>query len=250
MKKSQLAILVSILILPTTIFASQGDSWEFEVTPYLWAVGKSGETGQRKVLGGADAIADLDMSFKEIFERLDSAFLLEAQARKGNFTTWLDFIHMTISDSSNAPLGGAEVEIQENLFEFAVAYQLPQVPILHLYAGGRYIDTETDIDLRGLPIAGPLARIKIGEDWIDPLLGLKVQHVFAHDWQVILRGDLGGFGVGSDLSWQALAMVQYHINDLLSVKLAYRYLDVDYDDNGFVYDLSTSGILLGLGFSF
>jgi opacity protein-like surface antigen len=90
----------------------------------------------------------------------------------------------------------------------------------------------------------------MSEDWVDPMVGLRLIHEFSERWYAILRAEIGGFGVGSELTWQALAGVGYRIGQNTSVFLGYRHLDVDYDETAFVYDAAISGVLLGLQFEF
>ncbi|MFC1766044.1 hypothetical protein ACFL6U_28695, partial [Planctomycetota bacterium] len=62
--------------------------------------------------------------------------------------------------------------------------------------------------------------------------------------------DIGGFGVGSDLTYQLMAGVKWQISKVLSMKLDYRYLYQDYSKGDVVWDMAAHGPLLGLGFSF
>jgi len=41
--------------------------------------------------------------------------------------------------------------------------------------------------------------------WRDPYIGARVLHRIDERWTLIAYGDVGGFGVGWDLTWQALA---------------------------------------------
>lgn len=63
-------------------------------------------------------------------------------------------------------------------------------------------------------------------------------------------GDIGGFGISSDLTWQALAGLGYHINDAAAVVLGYRGIGTDYEDGPFGYDVISHGILLGFEYKF
>ncbi|HEX5790843.1 MAG TPA: hypothetical protein VFY13_06795, partial [Luteolibacter sp.] len=62
---------------------------------------------------------------------------------------------------------------------------------------------------------------------------------------VRMVGDIGGFGVSSDSTWQALAGLGYHLDDSSSVWLGYRGIGTDYQDGGFGYDVISHGLLLG-----
>jgi len=59
------------------------------------------------------------------------------------------------------------------------------------------------------------------------------------------EGDVGGFGVGSDLDWQVLGALQYQVDDSLTLEAGYRYLAVDYDDDGFLFDVALQGPIIG-----
>jgi opacity protein-like surface antigen len=60
--------------------------------------------------------------------------------------------------------------------------------------------------------------------------------------------DIGGFGVGSDLTWQLFGGVGYQCTRNVEVEAGWRYLAIDYDDDGMVFDATVSGLILGLGF--
>jgi len=69
-------------------------------------------------------------------------------------------------------------------------------------------------------------------------------------WSLTGYGDIGGFGVGSDFTYDLYAAANYNFNPNISMVLGYRYLSVDYDDNGFLYDISQNGPVIGAQFRF
>jgi hypothetical protein len=68
-----------------------------------------------------------------------------------------------------------------------------------------------------------------------------------------MRGDIGGFGAGSDFSWQAIATydMQICITDSYAIDgyLGYRALAVDYSEgsgnNRYEFDAVTHGPVIG-----
>ncbi|MCP4402668.1 MAG: hypothetical protein GY801_35850, partial [bacterium] len=66
--------------------------------------------------------------------------------------------------------------------------------------------------------------------------------------------DVGGFGVGSDLTWSVSSFLGYQFTPLFSLWGGYRALGVDYQTGSgtdvFKYDMTMSGPIIGLGFSF
>jgi hypothetical protein len=86
--------------------------------------------------------------------------------------------------------------------------------------------------------------------WVDPILGASLRYDLTRHWYGTVLGDVGGFGVGSDISWSVFGGVGYQFTDWLSVTLGYRYLHIDYDKDQFVMNGNVQGFLLGLGFHF
>lgn len=62
-------------------------------------------------------------------------------------------------------------------------------------------------------------------------------------------GGIGGFGVGSQLTWQAFGGIGYRFNELISAAVGYRGLGMDYTKGYFELNTVTHGPVLGLEFS-
>ncbi len=54
----------------------------------------------------------------------------------------------------------------------------------------------------------------------------------------------------SDTAWDVFAGIGYVFNDMRSLTLGYRHQKVDFDKGSFLYDVETSGPLLGFVFRF
>lgn len=88
------------------------------------------------------------------------------------------------------------------------------------------------------------------KDWIDPILGVRAQWNFGDPWFLAAKSDIGGFGVGSDLTWSVQATLGYQFTDSVSAELGYRYLQTDYEDGAFTYDMAAHGVFTGLNIRF
>jgi len=99
-------------------------------------------------------------------------------------------------------------------------------------------------------------KASVDADWVDPMLGLQYNAPFADDWRLNLRGDIGGFGIGSDLSYQVLANVHWQANERIGLVIGYRLIGFDYEDgnkgsaNYQRFDLTEQGPLVGMTISF
>jgi hypothetical protein len=90
----------------------------------------------------------------------------------------------------------------------------------------------------------PSPRIPTGhQEWGDPIVGGDVRIPFAGDLSFDLRADIGGFDVGSRLTWQVFPRVNWHCSKRGFLQAGYRWLYTDYETgNGkglFGFDMLT-----------
>jgi hypothetical protein len=143
----------------------------------------------------------------------------------------------------------ADVDLDQSALEVDVGYEVMER--LVVFGGLRYNDLSVDIKT-----TGPLGTRSAGgdEDWIDPVVGAHYTIPFADKWSFTMRGDIGGFGIGSDFAWQGVGTLRWQASERIGVLAAYRYIDMDYDNgetsNYFEYDMAMSGPALGVVFTF
>ncbi len=93
----------------------------------------------------------------------------------------------------------------------------------------------------------------ITQTWVDPLLVVRMHLPNSGSWLVQIRGDIGGFGIGSDITWQVQAYGGYRFSELFQVSAGYRVLGIDYETGTekerFKYDINTFGPVIQLGFN-
>lgn len=63
-------------------------------------------------------------------------------------------------------------------------------------------------------------------------------------WGLALYGDIGGFGIGSDLTWLGAVTINYQISRKMTLGAGWRYYKVNYDNGDFLYDVGQSGPLI------
>jgi len=257
------ALLVAAGLASTfSAYAQSGawmaDRWTFEATPYLWAAGIKGDTQV-----GSLPSTSVDVPFSDILSNLDFAAMGTFEARKGRWGFLFDAVYMKLSASATAmrtgpgPIGAtltatAGLKLEQTLLTGAAVYRVIEGPTaIDVLGGLRYtkLDVSADINASLFGQTGIASRSG-DKDWTDPIVGFRVLHRIADRWSLDGYADVGGFGVGSDLTWQVAAGVNYEISRTLTARGGYRILKVDYDKDGVVYDMKTSGIYLGLGIRF
>lgn len=232
----------------------RGDAWQFEATPYVWGAGLDGTL---KIVGRPQSGVEVQQDFSDLWRVLDFAAMGAFEARKGKWGALFDGVYFKVSDegSVTGPRGfvslSADATVTQQMYSLMATYRASEGPsVIDIVGGLRYSYVKWDVQISASVPVLPVVQRRFVEtnDWIDPVVGARIQHQIADRWTLVGYADIGGFGVNSDFTWQLLAGVNYAFTSNIIGKLGYRYLSVDYDKREFTYDMSTSGFYVGLGF--
>jgi len=228
-----------------------GDQWRFQLAPYAWLAGQNGEVA---TLPGLPPV-DIDVDFwDDILGNINGALFLVGEARKGRYGAFLDAAWVDIEFENDTPgpvFSSVSSRTKSWLVSAAGVYGIIEKPqaFLDLIAGVRYWSVESILSLGAG--AKPARSVSNKKDWVDPLIGLKGRSfIKASDFFVSGNVSIGGFGAGSDFMWDVNANLGYQWTETFSTVLGYRYMDVDYAKDDFVYDIAQSGPVLGLSWRF
>ncbi len=251
MKNTAIAIVFTIfsIFLLFPVFsvhaqsATDGKDWSFDLVPlYLSGISISGDM----TIKGIESEVDAD--FSDILDNLNGVFTVHLDAvwnqKWGGFID-LNWLNLE-ADKTTPPGGTVTPKFTSIISEFAGFYRLNKdAHTFDILAGIRY----TDMDLK-LEFSGPLGIRKGNESWVDPMFGLRWRWKFADKWAFIARGDIGGFGAGSDFTWSGIGLIDWRPWKNVGFLLGYRALYQDYETGSgsekFVFDATIHGPLLGL----
>lgn len=96
----------------------------------------------------------------------------------------------------------------------------------------------------------PKSPVAASKAWVDPFVGFRGRYQLTDDFYTVARGDIGGFGVSSQLTWNVYGALGFALTERTAVELGYRYLQIDYQSGGFSYDVATKGPFLGVRIDF
>ena len=221
---------------PLTEPVPPASQWQFSFTPYLWLPWISGNA----VVKGRGLDVAVDPA--QVIDALNwpdivPAWMSYAEARRGPLSLFNDIVWADLAGSegftrrfhgrlATATFGGnISADYQLAIVEAGGAYAIwsrgsqgsPGSTAFDLLAGARYWHQDLDVhaDFRAtVALNGPLGLTRSGSraiaksgsvDWVDPFVGARLRQQLAPGQAFVLRGDVGGFGAGSQFSWQAIA---------------------------------------------
>lgn len=226
------ALALSAVLLPTASRAGDDDKWTFENSIYLFGAGMSGDVTVKGVT------ADLNVDFSDVLQNLEFGAMGSLRASRGALSLNLDVIYTGLG-ASKGPVSG---DLDQWVVEPTLSYRVSKH--IEPFVGVRYNNL-------GGEIRGPFGILPTGtQDWFDPIVGANFTFPLNEKLSLNARGDVGGFGVGSDLTWQAFPYLNWRISERCSLQAGYRWVSNDYESgsgaNRFAYDVLTQGPQIGL----
>ena len=264
--------------------------WQFSFTPYGWMININGD-----VTAAGNTVA-VNESFFDIVDKSDSlaAFMGYFEARKGKLALFTDLVWLDLGFSGSVNVSGSpfarfpravvsiagrgQLDYQSIIIQSGVAYEVARwqnapgsYTAVDVLGSARYWNQDVslsvnltgtlDVDFSRLGFNFKRSRgVAIARandlEWVDPVVGARVRHQIAPGKELRLLGDVGGFGVGSDFSWQAVALYGFHTTCFgipFNADIGYRALYVDYSESGPFgtngLDFLQHGPLMGISFN-
>jgi opacity protein-like surface antigen len=225
-----------------------GDGWWFRAAPYGWLTAMEGDVGVGPLS------TPIDISMQDTLDSLDMTFMGVFEAGYDRWSFGVDVMYAKLSqdiDAGGHIFDSFRFEQKQLFITPAVRYRIIDTSDYHMsvYAGARVTTMEVDLTGRFAHGGGQQTR---GDNstWVDPLVGIGGQADIGDRWFFRYSADIGGFGVSSELIWNAFAGFGYNFSDSASVILGYRGLGMDYTDGPLTLDVISHGPVLGAEFRF
>lgn len=263
------------------------EPWRFSTTGYAWLMGV---TGNVSTFGQT---IDTNASFIDLVQKSNTLAGLMAyfEADKGPVGVYLDMVYTKLNFSAaqasyRNPLPALRISTSASAaltYELFIAEMGGMIELAKWSQGQesrtsldgllafRYwnntvratfdADATFDVSRRFVHFERSLGLAVAGTgvvQWVDPVIGLRLKHQFTPRHEIMVRGDIGGFGLGSQFSWQAVAAYGYtwqlENRQTLSAMLGFRALSVAYsqgsgNDNVSINELMY-GPIIGLSYRF
>ena len=196
--------------------AARADDWQHRVTTYLlvpWidttVTTNSGATTQASADPG------------DIFSALDFGFMLAGESRKGKFSLLYDVMYSNIGESGtlSGPIG-ATVDVGNKMLfaTMAAGYDVYQQDnqFVQIFGGARYVDFEAAVSAVGGGPIGVTVGANVSKDWVEPVIGIRGRTAINDKLTLGGYANAGGFGVGSELTFDLYGGLDYAISDRMS----------------------------------
>ena len=258
---SRFRIIVFLILFFTVSFSCKNPTngqtpseriWHFVAEPYLMFPYMDGETGI-----GDNLVLPVEANPGDVFSKLKIGAMLYLEAQTDKWAITSDIVYMNLNQevTPGILLNSGSVTAKQFIWEAAGFYRI--VSFLDVGVGGRlnYVQTSVDVQINSLPKGTTKeATGRHHKTWYDPIIIVRFTTDIKDKWLFQIRGDIGGFGVGSDLTWQFQGYVGYRFTKLFQLTAGYRFLSTDYSSGDapkeFIFNMNEFGPVIRLGFNF
>lgn len=245
--------LLLALLLTTTTWAQASDAeakidplienstlsseWDYSLRPYFFLSGLSGSITVDPVT------FPINNSFANLLKHVKLGGFISFKAEKNSWGINADFQYINLY-GENSLDNDSFVDLKNVIGEVDLLYRPEAAPTLRFLVGVRAYSIIQNVTLLGVKL--PKAETVV----VDPILGAFGSWNLQDRWDFELRGDIGGFGISSDFTYQMMALFRWGISDSLSIPFGYRVLGYEIKKDSIWMNTRMSGAVLGLDIKF
>ena len=233
-------VAATAAMLMTAGAAAAAEGWSFRLTPQAWAPSFDAQVdiADRRA-------AETDVA---VFDDLEAVPSVEAEIRFRRFGLLAEWTDLDIGEDARTDRGGlaATVDLDGTLATFLASWRFAERPrwSAEALAGGRYVSLDAEVDVAVARTTGT------EQSWGDPLVGLRGAVALSERVTVEGRAQLGGFGIGSDVTWEARGRLAVALREHVALAAGWRHLDVEYEKGDIAIDFALIGPFLAVDFVF
>ena len=80
---------------------------------------------------------------------------------------------------------------------------------------------------RATALGVPALSADVTDTWVDPIIGLDSRIPFARNWSFLIAGDVGGWSIDGNWSWNLIGGINYRFANRWGITVAYNMLDIN-----------------------
>jgi opacity protein-like surface antigen len=198
---------------------------------------------------------ELKIDFGDILDSLQFTFMSAVKAKKDRWGMFADVVYLDIEQSKSGSISVGPVEVADRvsvemkswIVNLGATYEFARTrnSTFEVVGGARYLSVET---LIGATI-GPISKGIDETDTVwDGFVGIAGKSRLDDKWSLTYYADIGSGG--SNLTWQALASVDYSVRDTIDLTVGYRHIDWQFHSFGPLDRLYVTGPYAGVKLRF
>ena len=211
--------------------------WTYSLRPYFFLSGMSGSVTVEPLT------FPVNSSFAYLLENVKVGAFISFTATKENWGVYADFQYINLYGESEGGLGYS-LDLKNVIGEVDLVYRPTAAPTLGFLVGIRTYGVGQTVTLVGREL--PEATTTV----VDPILGGYGTWELHDSWDFELRGDIGGFGVSSESTYQMMAVFRWGLTPTLSVPIGYRVLGYQIQKDDVLMNTRMMGLVVGLDIQF
>lgn len=239
--------------------ASNPKKFNFSIMPYAWFTSVGGTVGY----GPNGEKYGFNKSFSDAVKYLKMAAAIAGKIKYERVSFVYDISYLNLKgfgtelpDHLTSPqILSSNWTVKQALYDLFLTYLFPsnsKSVMVDIYAGGRLWDLDVESTIID---NGTTNNTKMGQftnSWFDPVIGVNAEYVLSKDmkWAAWTKGDIGGFGVNSQMTWQLNAGFGYMLSPNFPLTLGFKYVGVNHDKNAKVWTVNEYGLTLGIGYRY
>ena len=217
--------------------ATLSPEWSFSLRPYFFLSGLSGSVTVESVT------FPVNSSFGDLLKNVELGGFISFTAEKGRWGINADFQYINLYGESSEALDSS-LDLKNTIGEVDLVFRPASAPTLRFLAGVRVYSISQTVILLGREL--PEASTTVA----DPVLGAYGSWMLSDGWDFELRGDLGGFGVSSEFTYQMMALFKWGLSDSVSLPFGYRVLGYQIRQDDIRMNTRMGGLVLGVDIRF
>lgn len=222
------------------------ETWSLDLSPYIWFAGTHGTVG---VLGRD---ASVHASAGDLLSHFNMGLMGASQARFGRFLLNGDALWIRLSDSRALPFPGlnatsADVRVGQFVWTSKIGYRLIDRKVkADANLGVRYWHLGQSLTLNP-SILG--LNVNSSQSWADIVVGGRVELPLGPKTSITALGDVGGWNATAKLDYQFAGLLNFKVSRSWTISPGYRYLFVDYRSGSSIYNMATTGGIIGVTYT-
>lgn len=197
-------------------------------------------------------VAQVDLPAAEVLNHLQFGALLDYRGEAPTWAVTADVVYMGLGATRDGERGFLTTEVDADQWIAQLHGSWRATEVFEVLAGVRFTSLTSSVVLT--PFTGNARSGKATKSWCDPIVGARVKAPVGKGWSLEGYADVGGFGIGSDLTWMVTARVNWQVSRAVGLGLGYRALSQDYSTGSgadyFRWDVTSQGPLAAMNVSF